>query len=427
MQNLQLSKLDLRSRSGMLNGGEHGVAIVPGNAEASRLYRLVSGKEKPLMPLDGRLTEAQVTLLHDWINQGAPWEGKDTIEGSRAASSSTAALEEMEIPAEARQYWAFRKPTRPPLPHVLNQKWSHHPVDAFLMQVFEQKGLTSAPPADRNTLIRRATLDLIGLPPSPDEVAAFVSDTSADAWEKLLDRLLASPQYGERWGRHWLDVARYADSSGFEHDLDRPTAWRYRDYVIQSFNKDTPYNIFIAEQLAGDELDLTSFDSKIATGFLRAGPRVGFREKDNPQYRFDYLDDMIATTSMGMLGLTVQCARCHNHKFDPIPQKDYYRLQAVFFPYVDVNYYAGPEEETQALLARKKEIDDRIKPLYEQIAALEAPYRDRIFMTEVLTRFPEDAQIAVKTPESQRTPGQKLLANQLLRAVGVLTNLWNGR
>jgi hypothetical protein len=288
-------------------------------------------------------------------------------------------------------------------------KWSHHPVDAFLILVFEQRA-DAAPPADRNTLIRRASLDLIGLPPSPDEVASFMSDTSADAWEKLLDRLLASPQYGERWGRHWLDVARYADSSGFEHDLDRPTAWRYRDYVIQSFNKDTPYNIFIAEQLAGDELDLTSFDSKIATGFLRAGPRVGFREKDNPQYRFDYLDDMIATTSMGMLGLTVQCARCHNHKFDPIPQKDYYRLQAVFFPYVDVNYHAGPEEETQAFLASQEESDARIKPLYEQIAALEAPYRDRIFITEVLTRFPEDAQIAVKTPESQRT-GQKLLAN----------------
>ena len=416
---LQLSKLDLRSRSAMLKGGERGPAIVPGDAEASRLYRLVSGKEKPLMPLDGRLTDAQVILLRDWINQGAPWQGKDVVESNSTASASTASLEEMQIPPEAHQYWAFRKPARPPLPQPLDQKWAHHPVDAFLMQVLEEKGLTPAPPADPATLIRRATLDLLGLPPSPEEVAVFVNDTSPDAWEKLIERLLASPHYGERWGRHWLDVARYADSNGFEHDFDRPTAWRYRDYVIQSFNKDTPYNIFIAEQLAGDELDNVTFDSKIATSFLRAGPRVGFREKDNPQYRLDYLDDMIATTSMGMLGLTVQCARCHNHKFDPIPQKDYYRMQAVFFPYVDVKCYQASEEETRAFLAKQEKIDADEKPLYEQIAALEAPYREKIFISEVLGRFPEDAQVAVKTPEPQRTPGQQLLANQLLQAVGV--------
>jgi len=418
-EKLQLSKLDLRSRAGMLRGGERGPAIVPGNADASRLYRLVSGKEKPSMPLDGKLTEAQLAILRGWINQGAPWGGEDFVETNKIASSSTSALEEMDIPPEARQYWAFRKPVRVPPPRVLDQNWSHHPVDSFLMQVFEQKGLTPAPPADAATLIRRATLDLLGLPPSPEEVAAFVKDTSPNAWEQLIERLLSSPHYGERWGRHWLDVARYADSNGFEHDFDRPTAWRYRDYVIQSFNKDTPYNIFIAEQLAGDELDSTSFDSEIATGFLRAGPRVGFREKDNPRYRFDYLDDMIATTSMGMLGLTVQCARCHNHKFDPIPQKDYYRLQAVFFPYVDVNFYQASPGETRTFLAKQEAIDTRIRFLYEEIATLEAPCRERIFISEVLSRFPEDAQLAVKTPESQRTPGQKLLANQLVQAVGV--------
>jgi hypothetical protein len=415
-EKLQLSKLDLRSRSGMLKGGEHGPAIVPGDAEASRLYRLVSGKEKPSMPLDGKLSDAQVATLRDWITQGAAWGGKNAVDGNGSSSTS---LEEMEIPAEAKQYWAYRKPVRPPLPHIANQQWSHHPIDAFLMEAFEKQGLIPAPPADPATLIRRASLDLIGLPPSPKEVATFVNDTSPDAWERLIDRLLASPHYGERWGRHWLDVARYADSNGFEHDFDRPTAWRYRDYVIQSFNQDKPYNIFVAEQLAGDELDRPSFDSRIATGFLRAGPRVGFREKDNPQYRFDYLDDMIATTSMGMLGLTVQCARCHNHKFDPIPQKDYYRLQAVFFPYVDVNYYKASEEETAAFLARQQEVDSKIKRLYEQIGALEAPYRERIFLTEVLNRFPEDARVAVRTPESERKPGQKLLADQLLQAVGV--------
>jgi hypothetical protein len=418
-ESLRLSKLDLRSRAAMLKGGDHGPALVPGSAEASRLYRRVSGKEKPAMPFEGELSAPQVDALRDWINQGAVWEGAETA-GAGAAGSSTAGLEpEMEIPPEARRYWAFVKPTRPSLPRVANQEWARHPVDAFIMHALEQKGMVAASPADRPTLIRRAYLDLIGLPPSPDEVAAFAGDTSADAWEKVIERLLASPHYGERWGRHWLDVARYADSSGFEHDRDRPTAWRYRDYVVKSFNKDTPYNVFISEQLAGDELDWVSLDSKIATGFLRAGPRVEFREKDNPHYRFDYLDDMIATTAQGMLGLTVHCARCHNHKFDPIPQKDYYRLQAVFFPHVDVDYYLAPDAEAEAFRAKQEEIDSRIKPLREQIAEIEAPYKEKVFIAEVLSRFPEDAQVAMKTPEALRTPGQTMLVNQLIRAVGI--------
>ncbi len=416
----QLSGLDLRSRASMLKGGQHGPAIVPGKAESSRLFRRVAGKEKPSMPLDGKLSDSDVAVLRDWINQGAVWEGAETAQAKTA--SSTAAFEEMKIPDEARQYWAFRKPVRAPVPRVKNWEWARHPIDAFLMHVLEQKGMTPAPQADRATLVRRAYLDLIGLVPSPEQVVAFVNDASPDAWEKLIERLLASPPYGERWGRHWLDVARYADSSGFEHDRDRPTGWRYRDYVIDSFNKDKPYSVFIAEQLAGDELDWVTFESKIATGFLRAGPRVEFREKDNPQYRLDYLDDMIAATSQGFLGLTVQCARCHNHKFDPIPQKDYYRMQAVFFPYVDVNHYFAPEAETEAFLAKQEEIDTKVKALREQIAGIEAPYREKAFIAEVAHKFPEDAQIAVKTPEAQRTPGQKLLANQLLRAVGVPTS-----
>lgn len=415
---LQLSKLDLRSREAMLKGGQNGPAIVPGDAEASRMYRRISGKETPKMPFEGELAQSEIDLLRDWINQGASWEGMVSATVASSAHSS-AGMEEMEIPAEAREYWAFRKPLRPAIPKVRNQEWARHPVDAFLMKVMEERGLTPAPAADRATLLRRAYLDLIGLPPPPEEVVAFTRDTSPDYWERLIDRLLASPHYGERWGRHWLDVARYADSSGFEHDRDRATAWRYRDYVVRSFNKDTPYNVFIAEQLAGDELDNATIDSKIGTGFLRAGPRVAFREKDNPQYRFDYLDDMIATTSQGILGLTVQCARCHNHKFDPIPQKDYYRLQAVFFPYVDVDYYLAPQEETQAFLAKQEEIDSEIKPLREQIAEIEARYKEKVFIAEVVSRFPEDAQIAMKTPESERTPGQKLLVSQLLRAVGV--------
>jgi len=417
---LQLSGLDLRSRAGMLKGGQHGPSMQPGNPEASRLYRRVAGLEKPAMPMDGALSDRQVAVLREWIRRGAVWPGSPVTQATEA-SAAPALPEEMEISAEARQYWAFRKPVRPPVPRVSNQAWARHPIDAFLMQALENNALSPAPPADRFTLARRAYLDLLGLPPSPEQVAAFVNNSSPEAWENLIERLLGSPHYGERWGRHWLDVARYADSSGFEHDRDRPVAWRYRDYVIDSFNRDTPYNVFVAEQLAGDELDWTSHPSKVATGFLRAGPRVDYREKDNPQYRFDYLDDMIATTSQGFLGLTTQCARCHNHKFDPIPQKDYYRLQAAFFAYVDVNHYLAPEEEVRAFLAKQEEIDSLVKPLGDEVAEIEAPYRKKVFIAEVLHRFPEDAQIAVKTPEAERTPGQKLLADQLIRAVGVPT------
>src|SRR5881394_1875480 len=183
---------------------------------------------------------------------------------------------------------------------------------AFLVSVAAQsppQQSAAAPRAAPSTLVRRAYLDLLGLPPSPAETSAFLADTAPDAWERVIDKLLASPHYGERWGRHWLDVARYADSSGYEQDYDRPNAWRYRDYVIGAFNADKPYGDFLREQIAGDELETTTDETLIATGFLRAGPRVAFREKDNPERRYEYLDDLIDTTSRGVLGLTVRCAR----------------------------------------------------------------------------------------------------------------------
>ncbi len=229
----------------------------------------------------------------------------------------------MDITPEQRAYWAFKLPVQKTPPLATNPELSH-PIDRFLEAARAEKKLVAAPRADKRTLIRRAYLDLIGLPPSPADVDAFVADRSDDAWDKLITKLLASPQYGERWGRHWLDVARYADSNGFEQDYDRPNAWRYRDYVINAFNQDKPYNQFLKEQIAGDELDYVTPETLIATGFLRAGPRVLFREKDNPERRWDYVDDLIATLGRGVMGMTVNCARCHNHKFDPIAQKDYY-------------------------------------------------------------------------------------------------------
>jgi hypothetical protein len=319
----------------------------------------------------------------------------------------------MPITPEMRQYWAFQKPARHPIPSGYT-----NPIDAFLNATLTQKGLKRAPRADKTTLIRRAYFDLIGLPPTPAQVAEFVNDTAPDAWQRLIDRLLASPQYGERWGRHWLDVARYADSNGFEHDFDRPNAWRYRDYVIRSFNRDTPYNVFLMEQIAGDELDWVTTDSLIATGFLRSYAKVGFREKDNPEFRYEYLDDMIATLGRGILGLTVQCARCHNHKFDPIAQKDYYKLQASLFGYVEVDLPLLPPAEARAYVQKLANVNERIRDIQQQIKTMEEPYRGRLLPAKI-KKFPENVQLAVRTPEAQRTPGQVLLANQIIRTVPV--------
>ncbi len=317
-----------------------------------------------------------------------------------------------------RNWWAFRKPVRHLLPRVADRLWNNHPIDAFVKKALDDKGLRPAPPADRRTLIRRAYLDLIGLAPEPEVVRAFVDDRSPEAWERQIDSLLASPHYGERWGRHWLDVARYADSWAHIHDDVNPNAWRYRDYVIQSFNNDKPYDRFIREQLAGDELDEVTFDTLVATGFHRIGPRVLFREKQNPHYRYDYLDDMIGTTSRAFLGLTVACARCHDHKFDPISQLDYYRVMGVFFPFVDADHPLLPPAEAAAYEARKTEIEGKLRLLREQIRRIEEPYRQAAFIEEGLKSFPEDVQIALRTPDERRTPGQKLLAAQVLSVRG---------
>ncbi len=406
---VQLSKLDLRSRSGALTGGVHGAAISPGNAQSSKLYRMVAGLEKPSMPLEGKLKPEQVEAIRLWIEQGAVWDAIAPSTTPVAASDFEQGL----VSDEARKYWAFQKPVRSSLPIA-----GLHPVDSFLLKALRDRGLKPAPTADAGTLIRRAYLDLIGLPPSPAEVSSFVNDKSPKAWEKAIDHLLASPHYGERWGRHWLDVARYADSNGYEHDFDRPNAWRYRDYVIRAFNHDTPWNDFLREQLAGDELDSVTRDTLIATGFLRNYAKVGFREKDNPEFRYEYLDDMIATVGRGILGLTVQCARCHNHKFDPIPQKDYYRLQASLFGYVEVDHPLTSAAEAKAYEKKLAEITAKTNEVRNTIRDLEQPYRAPL-LAEKYKKFPANIQAAIATPEGQRTPGQTLLANQIIRTVSV--------
>ena len=363
----QLSNLDLRTRDGALAGGTRGPAIVPGRADESRLYRQLAGLEQPAMPMDGStLTDAEIAAVRTWIDDGAHWD----TGGATSTADALSVLEDAELPPGARDYWAFTLPVQAPVPAFPELG---NPIDRFLETTRRDRALIAAPQANRRTLVRRAYLDLLGLPPTLEETSEFLSDTERGAWERLIDRLLASPHYGERWGRHWLDVARYADSTGFEQDYNRPGAWHYRDYVINAFNQDKPYNQFIKEQIAGDELDYTTDETRIATGFLRAGPRVQFREKDNPERRYDYLDDVLATIGRGVLGLTVHCARCHDHKFDPILQKDYYSFQASIFGYVETDWPLLDRAELAAYRAENAEIDARQQPLKDEVAAIEAP------------------------------------------------------
>ena len=410
----QQSGLDLRTREEALTGGLHGPAVVPGNPEESHLYRRVSGLDAPTMPFGGELGAEEVELLRRWIAEGAQWAVQKPS-GVVPAHSPAAAevLVDKKITAAERGWWSFQKPVRHPVPEVYDPAWSQNPIDPFLRKTLDEKGLQPAPPTDKRTLIRRAYLDLIGLLPNHEEVSAFINDDSTQAFQDVIDRLLNSPHYGERWGRHWLDVVRYADSGGYEMDWDYPNAWRYRDYVIRAFNEDKPYDQFILEQLAGDELDESTYDTLTATGFNRVGATVGFREKDNPQYRYVYLDDMIATTSRAFMALSVECARCHDHKFDPVAQLDYYRMMAIFFPFVNYDYPLAPPQQVTTYEARKAEIEALMEPLRERIKKIEEPYRKTAF-EEQLAGFPEEIRVAIETPEAKRTPGQQLLAAQVL-------------
>ena len=421
---LQMSKLNLSTREGMLQGGDHGVALVPGNAEESLIYKRITGQVKPAMPLAPvpALTDEEIAAVRDWINAGAPMSSGQTATTNENKADDASLLvygnyRERKITDADRQWWAFKKPVAKEASRVNDARWNKNPIDAFVRAKQEEKGLTPAPVADRNTLIRRAYLDLSGILPTPAEVDGFVNDKSPRAYENLIDKLLDSPHYGERWARMWLDVARFADSTGYEYDYDFENAWRYRDYVIKAFNEDKPYDQFIKEQLAGDELDNPTFDSLTATGFVRLGPRVLDRDLENPNYRFDYMDDMVRTTFQAFQGLTVNCARCHDHKFDPITRRDYYRSLAIFNTYVEYDYPLVSQEEWNKYEAAADALNAKIKALNQEIGKIEAPYKKALFQN-MLAKLPPDIQEAFKTPEDKRTPGQKLLVAQVSRVSG---------
>ncbi|MGH9803053.1 MAG: DUF1549 domain-containing protein, partial [Blastocatellia bacterium] len=341
---IQRSGLDLRTEESALKGGTRGVAIVPGQPEKSLLFKLITHKEEPAMPMGGKLGDAEIAVIAEWITKLQP-------KAVAATASESAPVRDpgYSITDKDRSFWSFVKPIRPAVPKVKMRSWVKNEIDAFVLAKLESKGLKPSPAAEPRELLRRVYFDLIGLPPSTEEMAAFLKDPSEAAYQKVVEKLLASQHYGERWGRHWLDLARYADSGGYEFDYDRPHAWRYRDWVIRAFNADMPYDRFVREQLAGDQLKPaaeTKPEDLIATGFVRNGPTVD--NAVNEQTRSDELDDMVTTTSTVFLGLTVGCARCHDHKYDPIPQKDYYRMQAVFFPFQKTEKLLVSEEEKKA-------------------------------------------------------------------------------
>ncbi len=410
---VQRSGLDLRSEEAILKGGARGPAVVAGKPESSLLHRLIAHKEEPAMPLGmDKLSDAEIAIVAEWISNLAPKAVADAVETIPVRHPGYSITE------KDRQFWSFVKPVRQPAPAVKNRRWARNEIDAFVLARLEQHGLKPSRAATPRELLRRVYFDLTGLPPSPEEMDQFLKNPSEAAYARVVDRLLASRHYGERWGRHWLDLARYADSGGYEFDIDRPHAWRYRDYVIRSFNEDKPYHRFIIEQLASDQLDGIDVKANpaalIPTGYVRNGPTVD--NANNEETRMDELDDMVTTTSSVFLGLTVGCARCHDHKYDPIPQRDYYRMQAVFFPFEKAESVMVSKEEEAAHKARNKQIDDQVRPVRQKIAAIEKPIRERLLAekTEFHVRLAETSNgFGDKTKEQYREETAKRFAKDV--------------
>ncbi len=405
--------LDLTTRDDLMLGGETGPAIVANRPEESLLYRMVTHEEEPGMPhKEDKLPDAEIAKIAAWIRAGVPYER--TLQAAPAKTTRP----EFMITAADRAHWAFQPVQRVAPRTVKDRGWARTPIDSFILARLESQGLRPAAAASRETLIRRVTFDLIGLPPTPAEIDAFTRDESPDAYDKLVDRLLASPHYGERWGRHWLDLARFAESDGYEFDTVRTQAWRYRDYVVRAFNSDKPYDRFIREQLAGDQLYPNEPEAQIATGFNLLGPDMT-DSSDVIQRRRNILNDMTDTASLAFLGMTMGCARCHDHKFEPISHRDYYSLQAFF---ASAEFHSELPVATPEEKARHKEAMaiylDLTKDLQDQIKTLEGPYRKKVYDRK-FSRISVEAQEAHQLPPAQRTKEQQDLVQGTANLIAV--------
>ncbi len=415
----QRGGLRLDHAAAALRGGDRGPAFKPGDAAHSRLVLAVSGMDPDLkMPPADKppLTAEQIGILRAWIDQGAKWPTDEAVAGSAAAYSD---------------HWAFRPPKRMAPPDVTDTKWCRNDIDRFILARLEKKGVAPSPEADRVTLIRRLSLDLLGLPPSPKEVDAFLADQSPDAYEKLVDRLLASPAYGERWGRHWLDLARYADSDGYEKDTGRPYAWRYRSWVIEALNKNMPYDEFTIEQLAGDLLPNATLDQKIATGFHRNTLSNHEGGVDQEQFRVEACVDRTNTTAEVFMGLTLGCARCHDHKYDPFSQREYYEFFAFFNSDVEANIPAPLPGEEEEHRKRKAEYDKKLADFQariddyrkDQLPAAEADWEAGLKLSD-LRALPPTVQAALLIDPAKRDAAQaKAVADQYAKINPLLVEL----
>jgi len=410
--------LDLRLQHFMVKGGDSGPAIAPGKIEESFLIDRIKSEEMP--PGEVKLDAKQLATITSWIEQGAKTDGPEpkTLEKG------------LHITAEERNYWAFQPIKNSTIPAIADSKLVQTPIDAFLLQKLEANGMTFSSLADRTTLIRRAYFDLLGLPPTPEEVQEFLADKRPDAFAHLIDQLLDSPHYGERWGRHWLDVAGYADSEGYTiDDPERKYAYKYRDYVIRSFNKDKPFDQFIIEQLAGDELvplphknlKEDEIEKLVATGFLRMAPDgTGINGVDQPIARNQVMADTLQIVGSSLLGLTIHCAQCHNHRYDPISQADYYRIRAIFEPAYDwknwrkpsqrlISLYTDADKQAAAEIeAEAKQIDQEYQQRSKELIA--ETLEDQL-QQHVPTNLHDPLREAYNTNAKKRTPEQ----NKLLR------------
>ena len=407
----RMSELDLRSRQAALAGGTRGPALLPGKPEQSPLFLASAHQGELKMPpgSEGPLAAQDLEVLRRWIEQGADWPG-----GVGGDSEPF--------------WWSFRELSRPQVPQLAADRQTENPIDVFVLARLRKERLAVAPLADKVTLVRRAYFNLIGLPPTPEQVESFLKDDSPQAWRNLIDTLLDSPRYGERWGRHWLDVVRYADSAGFEGDVYYPNAWRYRDYVIKSFNEDKPYDRFVQEQIAGDELwpdnleldgfydmapeKLEHLEARVGTSLYSFGPEIQESHLDGELLRYERLTDWVNTTGAAFLGLTVECSRCHDHKFDPLTQKDYFSLQAIFassqpvpVPVVASTSMGHRDEAYHQVLALAE-----VRSAY---LTFEKKVKDRV-MESKQADYPPEAVRAYEIPAEDRPEEEAELAAPLM-------------
>ena len=407
----QKGGLRLDTRIGLLKGGKDGAVFSASHPERSKLLTAIQYHDPDLqMPPDDRLPPEQMQILDAWVKQGVPWPQ------SQPSIAPPSQGKKRIITAADRNFWSLKPVAIAALPSVKDAAWCRNAIDRFVLAKLEAQGLAPSPRADRLTLIRRATFDLTGLGPTPQEAQAFLADQSPGAYDRLIDRLLASPRYGERWGRHWLDVVRYAESDGFKQDSYRPGAWPYRDYVIRSLNEDKPYDRFITEQLAGDELGKDDPNVIVATGFLRAG-LYEYNQRDVARQWDQMLTDETDVTADAFLGLSIGCARCHDHKFDPILQTDYFRMKAFFAPMLPRNDLPlVTAEEKQSHDAAEARWHEKTADLLAEMAPIENRAADAA-ARGALAKLPPEVRAMIALPRDQRTALQQQLTELALRQV----------